>query len=103
MIELFDLFCEGAQAFVFRIRSERPIDFLVVGRPELDFVEAVLFVEGKFAFELQLGLVDFFQKLFEDFLLFEVGFLFGLLSARISTRAGSRKRRPSFAAAASYS
>src|SRR5215472_10533137 len=38
---------------------------------ELDFVEAVLFVESDLAFELELGLVDFLQKLVEGFLLLE--------------------------------
>src|SRR5215469_6142310 len=55
LVELLDLFGQGAQALVFGRRSQGPIDFLVVWRAELDFVEAVLFVESDFAFELEFA------------------------------------------------
>ena len=50
--------------------------FWLCGGPELNFVKAVLFVERDFAFEFQFGFFDFLQKLFEGFLVFEVGFFF---------------------------
>src|SRR5215813_7496715 len=60
MVEFFNLLGEGAQSFVFGIRSERPVDFLIVRRPKLNFVKAVLFVESDFSVKLQLSLLDFF-------------------------------------------
>ncbi len=53
MIEFFDLPGEPAQMLIFGGGSDGPIDFLAVRRPELNFVKAVLFVEGDFAFEFQ--------------------------------------------------
>ena len=50
--------------------------FWLCGGAELNFVEAVLFVESDFAFELELGFVDGLQKFLERFLVFEVGLLF---------------------------
>src|SRR5215472_18333659 len=74
LVELLDLFGQGAQALVFGRRSQGPIDFLVVWRAELDFVEAVLLVESDFAFELEFAPVDFLEQLFDGFLVFVVGF-----------------------------
>src|SRR6266487_1388678 len=75
LVEFLDLFRERAQALVFGRGRQRPVDFLVVRRAKLDFVQAVLFVESDFAFELQFDLFDFFQQLFKGFFLLELGFL----------------------------
>src|ERR1700741_5217072 len=75
LVEFLNLFCESAEAFVFGSRGERPVNFLIVRSAELDFVEAVLFVEGKFAIELELGLLDFLKEFFERLLLLELGLL----------------------------
>src|SRR5712691_9962435 len=75
LVEFLDLFGQRAQALVFGRGCQCPVDFLVVRRAKLDFVQTVLFVESDFAFELQFDLFDFFQQLFEGFFLLELGFL----------------------------
>src|SRR5579885_12976 len=74
LVVLLDLTSQGAQALVFGGGSQRPMDFLIVRRAKLDFVEAVLFVEGDLAFELEFGLFDFLEEFLEGFLFLEVGF-----------------------------
>src|SRR6266702_1040411 len=84
LVEFLDLFRERAQALVFGRGRQRPVDFLVVRRAKLDFVQAVLFVES-----------DFFSS--------NSAFLSRPLSESSSARPASRRRRPSFAATASCS
>ena len=76
MIELLDLLGQGAQALVFSGRGNTPADFLVVGKTELNFVEAVFLVEGDFTFELEFRLVDLLEKSFQRLLVLEIRFLF---------------------------
>src|SRR5213082_1389548 len=75
LVEFLHLLRQRAQPLIFRSRSQRPVDFLVVRRAKLDLVQAVLFVESDFAFELQLDLVDLLQQLLERLFFFELRFL----------------------------
>jgi len=53
MVEFLNLLGESAEALIFGGRGDTPADFLVVGKAELNFVEAVFFIESDFAFELE--------------------------------------------------
>src|SRR5262249_55025416 len=75
LVVLINLARKGAQTLVFGRGRERPVDLLVVRGAELDFVEAMLFVKCHFAFELQLGFLNFLQQLFEGLLFLEVRLL----------------------------
>src|SRR5277367_2859332 len=74
-IEIGDGGGESAQAFVIWRGCERPIDAPLAAIFQHKFVEAVLFVEDEFCFEVELFLFDGFYQLLQFFLVGEIGFL----------------------------
>jgi len=93
MVELLDLFSQAAQPLVFRRRRHRPIESSGV-RGQMDFIQAVLFVEDDLAFEFQLGF-PVASIVFQRLLVLEVRFF-------LEAAFGEQFHSPARAAAAEF-
>src|SRR5271156_4161464 len=73
-IEFGDGCCESAQTFVIGRGRERPIDAAFAAIFQDQLVQAVLFVEDEFGFEVELGFFDLLHEFLQFLFVGEIGF-----------------------------